>query len=69
MCKFEFVRPTAASNINMPTAIPIKPMACIRIRPNPGNHQDPKQKTNQQKQIDKCATLCEGKIARDHSAG
>ena len=48
MCKFEFVRPTAASNINMPTAILIKPMACIRIRPNRGNHQDAKQETDQQ---------------------
>ena len=32
MCKLEFVRPTAANNIKMPTAIPAKPMACTRMR-------------------------------------
>src|SRR5947208_3999984 len=41
LCKREFVRPTVANSINMPTAIPAKPMACIRMRPNRGIIQTP----------------------------
>src|SRR5262249_52002131 len=66
MCKLEFVRLTAASNSNMPTTIPAKPMACIRMRPNRGTIQTPSMKPISKK-IDKCATLCESKVARGQS--
>jgi len=46
MCKLEFVRPTATTNINIPTAIPAKPIACIRMRPNRGTIQIPSRKPN-----------------------
>ena len=46
MCKLEFVRPTAAINTNIPTAIPLKPIACIRMRPNRGTIQIPSRKPN-----------------------
>src|SRR5437667_2719724 len=62
MCKLEFVRPTAATNTNIPTAIPVKPIACIRMRPNRGTHPDAKQETEQQKQVDNGATLCDSKV-------
>ena len=46
MCKPALVRPTAATNTNMPTAMPAKPIACIRMRPNRGTDQIPSRKPN-----------------------
>jgi len=46
MCKLEFVRPTAATNTSIPTAMPAKPIACIRMRPNRGTNQTPSRNPN-----------------------
>lgn len=52
MCKLEFVRPTAPNRINIPAAMPAKPMICMRIRPNRGTIQTPSRKpTSKNKSI------------------
>src|SRR5262249_12898381 len=44
--KTDGVSTPGAININMPTAMPAKPIACIRMRPNRGTLQIPSRKPN-----------------------
>jgi len=61
MCKLEFVRPIAATNTNIPAAMPAKPITCIRMRPNRGTNQTPSRKPNSKNKSDNGATLARAK--------